>query len=98
MDTQLTLVADRTAAESEDATWRDQAACLGFDSSVFFPEEADAAGAARAKEVCGSCPVAEHCLEWALETNQTEGVWGGSTPFERRRIRRRRTKRIREAG
>ncbi len=98
MDAQLALVADRTAAGSEDTTWRDLAACLGFDSSVFFPDEADAAAAARAKEVCDSCPVAEHCLEWALETNQTEGIWGGFTPYERRSIRRRRMRRLREAG
>jgi WhiB family redox-sensing transcriptional regulator len=38
--------------------------------------------------VCATCPVADICLSWAIETNQTEGIWGGHTPKERRKIRR----------
>lgn len=98
MDTRLTLVPDDAPAWSEDDTWRDLAACLGFDSDVFFPDDMDAEAVARAKEVCESCPVAVHCLEWALETNQTEGIWGGFTRFERRAVKRRRQRRMREAG
>jgi hypothetical protein len=33
--------------------------------------------------------VASECLTWAIETNQSEGIWGGHTPKERRSIRRR---------
>ena len=35
-----------------------------------------------------TCPVASECLTWAIETNQSEGVWGGHTPKERSYLRR----------
>jgi WhiB family redox-sensing transcriptional regulator len=71
--------------------WRHQAACLGTDPELFFPigttgpalEQAD-----RAKQVCALCPVKAHCLEWALQTNQQAGVWGGMDEEERRVLRR----------
>jgi WhiB family redox-sensing transcriptional regulator len=44
---------------------------------------------AAAKEICGSCPVNEECLQYALETNQEAGVWGGYAEDERRRLRKR---------
>ncbi len=36
------------------------------------------------------CPVRDECLEWALDTAQTLGVWGGTSENERRALRRRR--------
>lgn len=68
--------------------WRAQAACRNSDVEIFFPSSDEAAGAAKA--VCATCPVREECLEWALATRQQEGVWGGATEAERRRLRRRR--------
>ncbi len=38
------------------------------------------------------CPVREACLEYALTTREKDGVWGGYTARERRRIIRRRRK------
>jgi WhiB family redox-sensing transcriptional regulator len=32
------------------------------------------------------------CLEWALDTDEQFGVWGGTTPRERRRLKRIRRK------
>lgn len=42
-----------------------------------------------AKEVCGECPVKVDCLDYALETNQDSGIWGGTSEEERRTLRRR---------
>lgn len=78
--------------------WRDRAACRGAEVTVFFPDAGDAAGIAEAKEICGSCLVAPECLSYAVETNQTEGIWGGATWGERRRLRRIYIKELREAG
>lgn len=75
-----------TYAASEE--WRDEAACAGLDTNIFFP--VTEAEAAQAKSVCASCPVREECLEWAISTRQGDGVWGGLTEDERRRLRRRR--------
>lgn len=66
--------------------WRTEAACLGQDTEVFFPENEDQAAAARA--VCAVCPVRLECLEWAIAARQDEGIWGGKTGRERIRIRR----------
>ena len=69
-------------------TWRQQAACRGLDTEIFFPVSDPDADAA--KDVCATCPVRGECLEWALATRQEDGVWGGLTDNERRRLRRRR--------
>jgi WhiB family redox-sensing transcriptional regulator len=68
--------------------WRQHAACRGLDPLVFYPvtdEEAE-----YAKHVCSGCPVREACLEHALAVREKEGVWGGATERERRRIIRQR--------
>jgi len=74
-----------------DERWREEAACRHSDPNLFFP--AGNTGAAldnidAAKAVCGSCPVAEACLRFALATNQDDGIWGGRDEVERRRLRR----------
>ncbi len=68
--------------------WRQDAACRDLDTSIFFPETDDEAAAALA--VCAACPVREACLEFALVTRQDDGVWGGMTETDRKRLRRRR--------
>ncbi|MDK1018480.1 MAG: WhiB family transcriptional regulator [Actinomycetota bacterium] len=72
-----------------DTSWREAAACSGTDSDVFFPVSEDDAAARLAKEICVACPVRETCLQYALATNQSAGVWGGLDAGERRRMRRR---------
>lgn len=81
-----------------DEDWREQAACIGADHDAFFPMSEDVEAVADAKAACFSCPVRDDCLQFALATNQTEGIWGGHTPTERRRIRRRMMEEIRRAS
>jgi WhiB family redox-sensing transcriptional regulator len=60
------------------------------DPDVFYPvsdEEAEAA-----KAVCAVCPVRQPCLEYALANRERDGVWGGATERERRRMIRQRRK------
>jgi WhiB family redox-sensing transcriptional regulator len=71
-------------------TWRDQARCRGTDPQVFHPAEEDDAGADAAKAICQMCPVREACLEFAIAAREKEGVWGGLTARERRRLVRQR--------
>ncbi len=43
----------------------------------------------RADQLCASCSVRQECLETALsDANTTVGLWGGTTPTGRRRMRR----------
>jgi WhiB family transcriptional regulator, redox-sensing transcriptional regulator len=70
--------------------WREQARCKGIDPEVFYPvsdEESD-----EAKSICAECPVRLPCLEFALASRERDGVWGGATEKERRRIIRQRRK------
>lgn len=71
-------------------TWRAKAACQGLDPSMFFPDPDDDEAAEPAKDVCAVCVVRESCLEHALGFREREGVWGGATERERRRIIRQR--------
>ena len=67
-----------------NANWRQRAACRGVDPDVFFPvSDADSE---EAKAVCVSCSVRQACLEYSLAAREREGVWGGLTERERRRI------------
>jgi hypothetical protein len=53
------------------------------------PAEAARREAAGALSVCAVCPVREECLELALRnwTVGQHGVWGGTVPAERERLR-----------
>jgi WhiB family redox-sensing transcriptional regulator len=68
--------------------WKEQAACRGLDTNVFFSD--DEADKAAAKATCAECPVRAACLEFALASRQHDGIWGGLDELERRRLRRRR--------
>ena len=54
------------------ARCRDGAASM---LGLFFSE--DLGDIARAKAICGKCPVAEPCLEGAVARREPWGVWGG---------------------
>ncbi|AWS42688.1 MULTISPECIES: WhiB family transcriptional regulator [Streptosporangium] len=69
------------------AHWSRRSSCLGEDPELFFPVSSEGPGQVqyeRAKAVCRRCPVRGRCLEYALSTQQMYGVWGGTTPEERR--------------
>jgi len=70
--------------------WRDGVACRDADPELFFPigTTGPAVGQAEtAKRICRVCAVRIQCLAWALDNAVTDGVWGGTTPDERRIIR-----------
>lgn len=68
--------------------WFVDAACLGADPELFFPERGESSR--EAKAVCAGCPVRTECLEYALSENIIHGIFGGLSIRERRRIKARR--------
>jgi WhiB family transcriptional regulator, redox-sensing transcriptional regulator len=73
-------------------SWTERAACRepGIDPELFFPvsESGPAVGQiAAARAICARCPVAADCRAWALRTGEPTGIWGGTTPGERRLLR-----------
>lgn len=69
-------------------SWRKNGACNGLDPAIFFPDSEESAREAIA--ICHECPVRISCLEHALVAREKDGVWGGATDRERRRIIRQR--------
>ena len=65
------------------------AACRGLDVNVFYvsDESAQWETLEMAFRICAACPVADECLEHALK-HEDDGVWAGTTPNQRRGIRR----------
>ena len=70
--------------------WRRNAECRGPNGAWFYPpsrperREERARREAKAKTICAMCAVSQQCLEYALETREQHGVWGGLTELERR--------------
>lgn len=86
-----------TTALPDEEDWRYQAACAGVDTDLFFPvgvgPEARAQ-TAQAKAMCARCPVRADCLEFALDTDQQFGVWGGLAEEEREALKKHRSYRL----
>ena len=73
--------------------WRAAGACLSADPDLFFPIATGGAAVrqvTQAQQICAGCGVRQQCLEFAMSTGETYGIWGGTTPEERIRVRRRR--------
>ena len=80
-------VTNRLMRVRPSVQWRESALCAGHpERDWWFPNDPED-GAARAVAICRACPVQAECRNFAITTGQTEGVWGGTTPAERRRLR-----------
>ena len=87
----MTILASSLTLANADYTWRRGAICRDTDPDLFFPVGTTGNALVqidRAKEVCDQCPVKVDCLDYALETNQDSGIWGGTSEEERRVLRR----------
>ncbi len=87
----MTIPASSLVLASADYTWRTGAICRDTDPDLFFPVGTTGYALVqidRAKQVCDECPVCDDCLQYALDTNQDSGIWGGTSEEERRQMRR----------
>lgn len=70
-------------------SWQDQAACAGKPSELFFVDRWGAQVQRTIRDTiktyCDKCPVKPQCLQAGLHEHW--GVWGGTTPKERKTIR-----------
>lgn len=89
----------RTAAAfTENAEWRQHAACAdtvldlmpidpklaGQTADLWFASTSGNFNSARA--TCVRCTVATECLTWAIDNDETDGMYGGLTPEQRDRL------------
>ena len=65
--------------------------CVEEDAEIFFPEDySDLKAVDKAKSFCDECHLVVACLDYALKDSWLEGIWGATTPGERKVIRARR--------
>jgi WhiB family redox-sensing transcriptional regulator len=94
----LSAVITRGFALTDRVLWRlvaERGACStsGLSPDSWYPLSAPAEAAAReaasAIAVCSGCPVRAECLELAMRnwTVGQHGVWGGTVPADRERLR-----------
>ncbi|MEU8530485.1 WhiB family transcriptional regulator [Streptomyces sp. NPDC048629] len=66
-------------------------ACRDAEPGLFHPDRPGGPlppdKVTAAKAVCRRCPVLSDCLTLAVRFRETEGIWGGTTPKERRWLR-----------
>jgi WhiB family transcriptional regulator, redox-sensing transcriptional regulator len=73
-----------------DSSWQLEAGCRSSDANLFFaPIHAESKDdrvlrEARAKSICLACKVRAACLDFALATRESHGIWGGLNELERR--------------
>ncbi len=72
-----------------EQAWREHALCVlecragRADHGWWASDEPNTQDAV---EICERCPVRDDCLQWALEMPEPVGIWGGTTPKQRRRL------------
>jgi len=69
-------------------SWVTEAACAGHDPARYL-DSADEQRQLEALATCATCPVRDPCLDAALQLDDDAdiGIWGGSTPEQRQRLR-----------
>jgi WhiB family redox-sensing transcriptional regulator len=72
-------------------TWRDEAACVGSDTEIFFSDDSKYSTVTQremekqAKLICAECVVRDDCLDYAVTNGITTGTWGGMSAADRRK-------------
>jgi len=63
-------------------------ACRTADPDLFFDEEIEKRDLAPPEIMayCGHCFIKETCLDWAIDSKQKSGMWGGTTPRQREKL------------
>jgi WhiB family redox-sensing transcriptional regulator len=84
----MSLMTNILPVGRDDERWELSAACVGTDTSAFYPADGERAVSRRVREekaraICGRCPVIAECLQWAIATNEPWGLWGGMSSDER---------------
>ncbi len=80
----------------EEMEWVEDGLCRQVGPDLFFPSEVMVGTRmeeryrhkTEARAICRKCPVQAECLEYALRYDNLHGIWGGTTPNQRTRLRR----------
>jgi WhiB family redox-sensing transcriptional regulator len=67
--------------------WHRRAACRGEDVAAFTVDVGRQYDDGT-RRLCAGCQVRRECLKTALADDSLQGMWAGTTPVERRQMRR----------
>jgi len=68
--------------------WMLRGTCRGMDQTLWFPGRGQQQEAKQGKKICWEeCLTRSECLEFAIETIQDNGIWGGMSFKERQAVR-----------
>ena len=65
--------------------WVNDALCAQVGWADFFPDDNE--GRFAAKSICRRCAVADRCLDYSVTEVEVFGIWSGTSPKERKKIR-----------
>lgn len=76
---------------SEEWDWQLDATCRGMEVELFFHPARERRRQKQrrideAKAICHRCPVLEECRQYALQTREPYGIWGGLSEEDRAAI------------
>lgn len=72
------------ALDGDNSSWIERALCAESDPSIFLGGVENSHKLAIS--TCNRCPVKTDCLDFALKNGEDNGIWGGTTPAERREL------------
>ncbi len=62
--------------------------CRETDPDMFFPDRSTDPVPTAILNLCNPCPLRITCLQFALDTHQDTGIWGGTNAAQRRALMR----------
>jgi len=65
----------------QDREWRKESACAEQWEPFFDWRRVE-----EAKVICNTCTVQSQCLQFAIDNDERDGVWGGLTAKERKAL------------
>ena len=90
----MSAAEDYYSLVNKQFAFMEEAACRGMGPDLFFLNEDEKSiniiKLAEARLVCGSCKVQKECLDFAMDNNIKSGIWAGTTPLQRKGLRRER--------
>lgn len=77
---------------SKPTPWMRDALCaIHPNPDMWFPTDSSSntrTNAIIAKSICGDCTVNPQCLHMALRDDTLDGIWAGTTPHQRTKLRK----------
>jgi WhiB family redox-sensing transcriptional regulator len=73
-----------------EENWEVEGLCRtgSYDPDLWFPNPAESSLVRLAQKVCYRCPVIVECRSMALARGERNGIWGGLTEAQRKRMKK----------